>query len=74
MLAGLAGRDIALSRILAIGDGVNTDIRGAHGAGIDALYIASRVHLAEPFSADAVEQLFASSTFRPVAAMSALAW
>lgn len=74
MLAGLTGRAVTSDRILAIGDGVNTDIRGAHGAGIDALYIASRVHLYEPYSADAVGRLFAPHGFRPVAAMSALAW
>lgn len=73
-LAALPGREIAQDRILAIGDGVNTDIRGAHGAGIDALYIASRVHLSASFSADAVARLFAPHAFRPVAAMAALAW
>lgn len=35
------------SRILAIGDGVGTDIRGANAQGIDALFIASGIHGAE---------------------------
>ena len=74
MLTSLAGREIASARILAIGDGVNTDIRGADSAGIDALYIASRVHLVEPLSAAALARLFAPHAFKPVAAMAALAW
>ena len=40
----LTGREIAPSRILAIGDGVGTDILGANRAGIDALFIASGMH------------------------------
>jgi HAD superfamily hydrolase (TIGR01459 family) len=74
MLTVSAGREIARERILAIGDGVNTDIRGAYTAGIDALYIASRVHLSESYSADAVARLFSAHAFHPAAAMSALAW
>jgi HAD superfamily hydrolase (TIGR01459 family) len=73
-LAGLTGREISAERILAIGDGVNTDIRGAASVGIDALYIASPIHLAEPFSSEGVTRLFAGHDFKPVAAMSALTW
>ena len=32
------------SRLLAIGDGMHTDIKGANVAGIDALFIADGVH------------------------------
>ena len=32
------------ARILAIGDGIGTDILGANTAGIDAMFIASGVH------------------------------
>ena len=74
MLTRLAGREINRARILAIGDGVNTDIRGAAGAGLDALYVTSRIHLTEPFSAAAVGRLFTGHAFRPVAATAALAW
>ncbi len=38
-VADAAGRPIARPRILAIGDGVRTDIAGANRAGIDALFI-----------------------------------
>jgi ribonucleotide monophosphatase NagD (HAD superfamily) len=65
--------------LLAIGDGINTDIKGAHEQGIDAIYIASRVHVkddAEPgaFVQEALEKLFAGRPFRPRGAMLRLAW
>ena len=31
-------------RPLAIGDGLNTDIKGANGMGLDALFIADGIH------------------------------
>jgi HAD superfamily hydrolase (TIGR01459 family) len=40
----LAGRPIDERRLLAIGDGVGTDIRGANAAEIDSLFIASGMH------------------------------
>lgn len=43
-LNALAGREIAPERILAIGDGIGTDVKGANGAGIDCLFIASGMH------------------------------
>ncbi|MBT9447329.1 MAG: TIGR01459 family HAD-type hydrolase [Hyphomonadaceae bacterium] len=43
-IENLAGRAIDERRLLAIGDGVGTDIRGANVAGIDALFIASGMH------------------------------
>lgn len=43
-LAALAGRDIENARILAIGDGVPTDVRGANVQGLDALFIAGGMH------------------------------
>jgi HAD superfamily hydrolase (TIGR01459 family) len=49
-LEGLAGRKLDLSRILAVGDGMHTDILGANRAGIDALLISAGIH-AERFGA-----------------------
>jgi HAD superfamily hydrolase (TIGR01459 family) len=43
-LAALAQRDIAKSRILAIGDGLPTDIAGANAQGLDSVFIASGMH------------------------------
>lgn len=73
-LAAMTGHTIPDNRILAIGDGVETDIRGAANAGIDALYIASPVHLHEPFSQEAVTRLLHAHGVPAVAAMPALAW
>lgn len=43
-LAALAGRPIDKARILAIGDGLGTDITGANAQGLDGLFIASGMH------------------------------
>lgn len=43
-LASLAGRDIPDGRILAIGDGVPTDVRGANAQALDCLFIAGGMH------------------------------
>jgi len=64
------------SRTLAIGDGLHTDIKGANGAGIDALFIADGIHgedVAE-FTARHIAELFAETGVHAVAAMRALVW
>lgn len=44
-LAGRAlGRTVEAGRVLAIGDGVLTDVKGAADHGIDVLYVSSGVH------------------------------
>jgi HAD superfamily hydrolase (TIGR01459 family) len=43
----LAGREVAPTRVLAIGDGLKTDILGANRAGIDALLITAGIHAAD---------------------------
>lgn len=43
-LEALAGRAIDKGRILAIGDGIATDVKGANGQGLDCLFIASGMH------------------------------
>lgn len=48
----LAGRHVPKSRILAIGDGLITDVAGAHGQGLDCLFIASGIHAGDSFDAD----------------------
>ncbi len=42
-----AGRKIPLRRVLAIGDSVRTDLRGAHGFGIDFVFVTSGIHAEE---------------------------
>lgn len=71
----LNGGDVAQSRVLAIGDGVATDIRGASAAGIRSVFVASGVHVGRGVSvADAADALFASEPQKPIALMTALVW
>jgi HAD superfamily hydrolase (TIGR01459 family) len=69
-----AGR--AIARPLAIGDGIATDIAGANGAGIDALFIADGVHGEEigALTPENLGRLFAKSGVAAVGAMPALMW
>lgn len=71
-IARLAGRTIANARVLAIGDGVNTDIRGAAGVGVPSLFIASAIHVDGRLTKAKLEALFAPLPFRPAAAMEGL--
>ena len=48
------GRAMPLNRVLAIGDSVRTDLAGAHGFGIDCLFVTRGIH-AEEFAG--VDQL-----------------
>ncbi|MCB1484058.1 MAG: TIGR01459 family HAD-type hydrolase [Hyphomicrobiaceae bacterium] len=74
MAREVCGETIAPEAILAIGDGAKTDIAGAIAAGIDAVYVASKVSMdADETLADAVERLFANTSKRPVGVMRALA-
>ena len=43
----LAGRPLAKEKLLAIGDGAVTDLRGAVGAGLDVLFVTAGIHVAE---------------------------
>ena len=68
------GRPVPKERMLAIGDGVETDLRGAHGAGLRSVFIASAVHVPGGLSPKALADLFGKRSFAPIAAMSALVW
>lgn len=41
------GRPVEKSRVLAIGDGLPTDIKGAHGQGLDVLMVTAGIHGAD---------------------------
>ena len=73
-LARIRNTQIDRSDVVAIGDGVNTDIAGAVGFGIRAIYIASRVHLdsREELRSDVLETVFEGAAGRPIAAMTLL--
>jgi HAD superfamily hydrolase (TIGR01459 family) len=79
----LARRPVSKSEVLAIGDGLHTDIAGAAGVGIESVFIASGLHLPaasggkagrEGFEPQALEHLFTGAEPRPIGAMGALLW
>jgi len=71
----VCGGTIEAAKVLAIGDGAKTDIAGAIAAGIDAVYVASKVNMEHDETlAQAAERLFADSHKRPIAVMRALVW
>jgi len=74
-----AGRDIALDRVLAIGDSVRTDLKGARTMGIDFLFITSGIHAEEVGGrerpdAAALGSVFAAAGDLPKAVMRQLMW
>ena len=70
----LRGRPTAKDRVLAIGDGIETDLRGAHGAGLRSIFVASAIHAPGGLSNLVLTKLFATRPFAPIAALPALAW
>lgn len=72
----LRGVPVGTDRILAIGDSVRTDMRGAAAAGVRSVFIASALHVGHGSALDAAAlgKLFADEPVRPIAAMQALAW
>jgi HAD superfamily hydrolase (TIGR01450 family) len=47
MASTLLGRDITAAEVLAIGDGIVTDVKGAEQNGIDILYVSAGIHARE---------------------------
>jgi HAD superfamily hydrolase (TIGR01459 family) len=77
-LAAIAQRPIAKTRILAIGDGLPTDIAGANAQGLDCVFIASGMHGEALWSDGAldaakVERALEEEDMRATYAMQALA-
>jgi HAD superfamily hydrolase (TIGR01459 family) len=71
----LAGKPIAADRVLAIGDGIKTDIAGAAVAGVRSVFVASGIHVgAAGLDTATLATLFPEARTRPVAAMAQLAW
>ncbi|MES1989705.1 MAG: TIGR01459 family HAD-type hydrolase [Pseudomonadota bacterium] len=79
-LAAIKGATVADAHILAIGDGIGTDIKGAAGAGIDALFITGGIAAAdcgtdaETPDAMLVSQFCGKAGLAPVAAAARLVW
>jgi HAD superfamily hydrolase (TIGR01459 family) len=71
----LKGRPVPKDKVLCIGDGLETDLLGAHNAGLRSVFIASPIFAPEGLSAAVLSKLFAAERpFAPVAALPALAW
>jgi HAD superfamily hydrolase (TIGR01459 family) len=72
--ARLRGSNVAPERVLAIGDGIKTDVAGAGAAGVRSVFIASGVHVDGLLDSDTLERVFEGAPARPIAAMTALVW
>lgn len=76
----LLGRSVERSRILCVGDGVPTDVKGANDQGLDVLFIASGIHGAEATGPDGhldparTEAVLAHGGARATLAMRDLVW
>lgn len=76
----LRKQETPLSRVLAIGDALRTDIAGAHALGVDSLFVARGIHthelgLAEgPLTDERLAAFLAQDPRHPVAAMEKLVW
>ena len=55
LAAQCRGQAVQLSRVLAIGDSVRTDLAGAHGFGIDCLFVTRGIHAEEFEGVDQVD-------------------
>jgi len=73
------GGAVARNRIIAVGDSLRTDLKGAEAAGIDAIFVASGIHRDEAMGTDEFDPgklglLFAPPAPRPIAVMDRLRW
>lgn len=78
-VAALQGQKVPRERVLAIGDGLRTDMAGAAAAGLDALFVASGLHLdghkaGDGLAEEAIAGLFADNETLPIAATPGLSW
>jgi len=70
------GAKTPLSRVLAIGDSVRTDLAGAHGFGIDCLFVTRGIHSEEFAGIDQLDPASVKELFGhpPRALMRDLRW
>lgn len=78
-IAEAKGVEVGRAKILCIGDAVKTDMAGAAAAGMDAVFIASALHIENansdaPLDSDTLSALFTESGIKPVAAQKRLMW
>ena len=75
----ILGHPVDRARVLCIGDGIATDVKGANAQGLDVLFVASGIHGAETIGAGgldakAVEDLLAKDGAKATYAIADLAW
>ena len=78
-IAGLRGVATPLARVLAIGDSVRTDLKGASDRGIDCLFVTAGIHaeeLGDRHNPDpaALTRIFAEAGIAPKAVTRRLMW
>jgi HAD superfamily hydrolase (TIGR01459 family) len=76
LAAGRRGRAVELNRVLAIGDSVRTDLAGAHGFGVDCLFVTRGIHAEDFESIDQLDPASVKELFGhpPRALMRELRW
>lgn len=79
LLNEFSSSQLAKSKILAIGDGINTDIAGALNYGLDALFISAGIHASQYGDADnpdekKLQDFLDTNEKKPVAWMPRLKW
>jgi HAD superfamily hydrolase (TIGR01459 family) len=73
------GAAVSLNRVLAIGDSVRTDLKGAHDLGVDCLFVTAGIHAEELGGRDdpdlaALGTMFAAAGQAPSAVTRRLMW
>jgi HAD superfamily hydrolase (TIGR01459 family) len=79
--AEIRGAAVARNRVLAIGDGLRTDIAGAAGQGFDSIFVAGGIHAAELaieggvlHDPAAAQRMFAEAGATPSGIIEKLVW
>ena len=78
-IAGLRGAPVPLERVLAIGDSVRTDLKGAADLGVDCLFVTAGIHADElgdrhDPNATALARIFNDAGLAPKAVTRRLVW
>lgn len=80
LAARARGREVEASRVLAIGDGMRTDVAGAVRQGLDCLFVTNGIHRDDTGQGDGtldparLAAFLAAATHRPAYAMADLTW
>ncbi len=73
--AGGVSRDrVSPDRVLAIGDSIRTDMKGAKLSGLDALFIEGAISATERTGAGSIEKEFAKAGITPIGVQKSLVW